>query len=253
MSVRRDRELAEQTRLWAAFERRILPSMARLETRHLRLTASAFERGGVIAADLTLDENALQPWFQLLVRHDTSVTDMFSRRSLERLGEPIVNEEAKAIDAPTFREILSQWITTRGLTEAKRLVGTTKTVVRELIATLEDEGLGVEEIARRIRKDAPKLGLRRSVAIARTETHTAASFANQEAARQTDRELSKTWLAHPPGRTRETHLAANGQTRIFDEPYEVGSSLLMFPGDPSLGAAAEEVVQCRCAEIHEPV
>lgn len=56
----------------------------------------------------------------------------------------------------------------------------------------------------------------------------------------------KTWHAIMDRRTRDTHRDANGATVPIDEPFEVGDSLLLFPRDESLGASAEEIVNCRC-------
>lgn len=49
------------------------------------------------------------------------------------------------------------------------------------------------------------------------------------------------------GRTRETHLEMEGQQRGMDEPFVSPSGArLMFPGDSSLGAPPEEIINCRC-------
>ena len=56
----------------------------------------------------------------------------------------------------------------------------------------------------------------------------------------------KRWVAMMDRRTRETHRIANGQVMPILEPFQVGDSLLQFPTDTSLGASANEVVNCRC-------
>ena len=57
----------------------------------------------------------------------------------------------------------------------------------------------------------------------------------------------KTWHAIIDKRTRETHAEVNGTTLPIDIPFEVGDSLLQYPLDTSLGASAEEIVNCRCS------
>lgn len=52
----------------------------------------------------------------------------------------------------------------------------------------------------------------------------------------------KEWIATPDDRTRESHIAVDGEERDIDKPFSNG---LMYPGDPS-GAPAE-VWNCRCS------
>ncbi len=56
----------------------------------------------------------------------------------------------------------------------------------------------------------------------------------------------KEWVSMKDSKVRETHDIADGQTRKITEPFVVGDSLLMFPGDWSLGADAKEIMNCRC-------
>lgn len=58
--------------------------------------------------------------------------------------------------------------------------------------------------------------------------------------------LFKTWLTMQDNRVRDSHKAALGQRVPFDKPFQVGQSLLMYPGDTSLGAALKEIIRCRC-------
>ncbi len=60
--------------------------------------------------------------------------------------------------------------------------------------------------------------------------------------------LLKRWIATPRGNTRQTHI--NAHRRYFndpipiDEPFKVGRSELMYPGDPR--GEAQETIHCRC-------
>jgi len=257
----RQRELAVQTRLWATFERRITPAMARLESRIVRDSLDYFERGGISASEGWIDDTAPKQWFEILAPHNTRVVRTFADRTQTQLDgkswDAVAALQFKADPAERFTldflETLLDWVQSEGLKNAKRIAGTTKTVMRELIGALQEEGLSVRAIARRMRIDAPLLGRTRAIVIARTETHNAAMFAGQEAAKSTGLELEKVWLAHGGPRTRDTHLEANEQRQKIDTPYTVGGYQLLRPGDSSLGAPAEEVIQCRCGEAHEPV
>lgn len=64
------------------------------------------------------------------------------------------------------------------------------------------------------------------------------------AASVSDVEFEKVWCAHMDGRTRDTHFAADGQQVPVDAMFQVGGTMLDFPGDP--GGPAREVANCRC-------
>lgn len=57
----------------------------------------------------------------------------------------------------------------------------------------------------------------------------------------------KKWIDVGDKRERKTHLEVGETILPIDEPFSVGDSLLQFPKDTSLGASADEVVNCRCS------
>lgn len=57
----------------------------------------------------------------------------------------------------------------------------------------------------------------------------------------------KKWIDVGDKRERKTHLEVGGTILPIDEPFSVGDSLLQFPKDTSLGASADETVNCRCS------
>ena len=57
----------------------------------------------------------------------------------------------------------------------------------------------------------------------------------------------KKWIDVGDKRERKPHLEVGGTTLPIDEPFSVGDSLLQFPKDISLGASADEIVNCRCS------
>lgn len=61
-------------------------------------------------------------------------------------------------------------------------------------------------------------------------------------AQEKGRDVLKQWDAPLDSNTRESHSQVDGEIRDLDKPFSNG---LMFPGDPSGGAA--EVINCRCA------
>lgn len=57
----------------------------------------------------------------------------------------------------------------------------------------------------------------------------------------------KRWDAIVDDKTREDHLDVNGAVVPIDEPFIVGGYEMMYPGDESLGAGPEEIINCRCS------
>lgn len=63
--------------------------------------------------------------------------------------------------------------------------------------------------------------------------------------------VMKSWHTTRDGRTRPSHADANRQTVPLREPFIVGGSRLMHPGD--VNGPAEEVINCRCTPLfHYP-
>lgn len=57
----------------------------------------------------------------------------------------------------------------------------------------------------------------------------------------------KKWIDVGDKRERKTHLEVGGTILPINETFSVGDSLLQFPKDTSLGASADEIVNCRCS------
>lgn len=57
----------------------------------------------------------------------------------------------------------------------------------------------------------------------------------------------KRWDAILDDKTRDDHVEVNGAVVPIDEPFIVGGYEMMYPGDESLGAGPEEIVNCRCS------
>lgn len=57
------------------------------------------------------------------------------------------------------------------------------------------------------------------------------------------------WVTFHDERVRPTHSVTDFQVKPIDEPFDVGGYKMMFPGDDSLGAPPEEIINCRCIEL----
>lgn len=89
----------------------------------------------------------------------------------------------------------------------------------------------------------------RDATIAMTTTQTSAETSKGISARVVGSRV-KTWITAGDERVRSTHVIADGQEVSANQPFTVGSSQLMFPGDTSLGAGLEEIINCRCSAIY---
>lgn len=103
--------------------------------------------------------------------------------------------------------------------------------------------LPYSDIARNI-KGVSGAPLSRAKTIARIEGHRIQQTSSRDAqyaAKKKGADVLKQWDATLDGRTRDSHARVDGEIKELDEKFSNG---LMFPGDPSGGAA--EVVNCRC-------
>lgn len=96
--------------------------------------------------------------------------------------------------------------------------------------------------------------------IARTETIEAYGQGRNEATAQLletgalgeGLTIIKEWQS--AGDAREDHREMQGVQVAFDEPFTLpDNSQMMFPGDSSLGAPAEQIINCRCVVIERVV
>ena len=73
--------------------------------------------------------------------------------------------------------------------------------------------------------------------MARTETHSAASYANHQVnASLNIPNQMKRWVSVSDARSRATHVAANGTEVPLDEDFIVGGVAMSYTGDPKGGA-----------------
>lgn len=111
----------------------------------------------------------------------------------------------------------------------------------------------LDQIARSLTKTFQPINRKRAAVIARTETHGAQSFANDEYHRQVSDSFGvrmvKQWVSTADARTRRSHGLMNGETAQMDEDFFMpNGSRMSYAGDPRGGAA--NVVNCRCVILY---
>jgi len=97
--------------------------------------------------------------------------------------------------------------------------------------------------------DAIKEG--RAKTIANTETAAAFNYARDKAMRKAGVTHKKWLFSQSPliKEHRETHVDAGGQIQPINEPFDVDGVKFMHPGDSSLGAGPEDIINCHCVAI----
>ena len=136
-----------------------------------------------------------------------------------------------------YSAAVRRWIAVNGAKSIKTILATNLEDVKGVILVGVDENLSTAQIGRNIRQFYTDRSPFKAMRVARTETSHAAGYGQQEAARQSGVVKTKTWITSRDDRVRDSHIAMDGETVKFDEPYSDGSS---YPG--------EQDIMCRCVE-----
>jgi len=124
--------------------------------------------------------------------------------------------------------------------------------IQSLIFQGRLDDLNLQQISKLITTKGFGISRRRANLIARTETHNAASYANNKYHKQVQQDLGtsmvKQWVSTSDLRTRSAHSTANGQKVDMDDEFIIGGVSMGYAGDPKGGA--KNVVNCRCIIIY---
>jgi hypothetical protein len=181
-----------------------------------------------------------------------AVGGMFYRQWYNRFRPLVAKTMAQSAPAvrvgilgPTSPQIINA-INRRVTKLAGSVTETTKQQIRAVIAQARTDGVGVSELATRIRAQvfADTITTARATTIARTETVGALNEGAMLKARQGGVFRSKQWVSQRDGRVRPSHRSAESAGWIpIEQPYSNG---LDYPHAP--GAPADEVINCRCSQ-----
>lgn len=238
--------------------------MARLDTleaRYLPLMRAALIRAVEPCADAA--EQGASPTVAAALVRISYVVDVLASL-YEQCGTAEAQEEydyltstygqAKALPGfatvATWAQRLRQFISTEGALAVRGITEATRAIVKRVLTTAADDGLGVDEAGRLLRAEVATLSVARGVSIVRTELIAASNIGSLLGAEATGLKLDKFWLATPGPRTRPTHAAADGQTVGLRDSFTVGGESARYPGDPLLSAG--ERIRCRCSLGYKP-
>ena len=149
-----------------------------------------------------------------------------------------------------FDIIIKEFIRLYGAIRVTQISNTTMAQINRIIRAGELEGQGVAVIARNIFESMRgSFSKFRSATIARTETHTAASYANHAVNKSLNiPSQMKRWVAVSDDRARAWHTAMNGTELPLDEDFIVRGMPMSYTGDPRGGAS--NVINCRCVTVY---
>jgi hypothetical protein len=236
----------------------------RRQQRLLAMMERRFRR--ILAAEIRRASEAMLAAYRATRRapalpddHERRIADIYRQMAevgIEAFGERIVGQgkhmglilERKSF-VEFFRRLALDYI---GLEMIRRRITSVAETTRQQIVNQitrgQQAGEGVDEIAKRIAGNVGIISRQRGALIARTETHGAANYGADGAARATGLKLRKEWVAAEDERTRPDHDQANGQIVDMDQAFDVGGEALMYPGDPA--GSAGNIINCRCGVSH---
>jgi len=234
-----------------AFDRRrntFENKFTRVMSRAIREQLSIYEEAYTIN-DLKR-EISTKPIEDAYVELYTEVGDVFARNTWSGLKKlPFVETKQE----PSWIERLRIAALKNASKRIQAVTDTTRKQINAIIVRGLEEGLGVEEIKRRIIGTTglqPLNGTlqQRARRIARTEIVSASNIGSLEGALSTQLQFDKQWLATIDGNQRDWHEDANGQTVDKEAPFFVDGEYLRCPGDPE--GDARNVINCRCTQIY---
>jgi uncharacterized protein with gpF-like domain len=216
------------------------------------------------AAARAVRQGAVSPADTIGAEHERRLTLILESMWMEAassMAQHILGEERSwhwRIEQKNFPEVsatevidrvMIAWMVQQGGEKIKQITRTTQSDIQAIVSVGIREGLSERAIGQAIAAVAPTKSASRAQTIARTEAHSASGFAAQESAKATGLTMVKVWISAQGERTRPDHDEANGQQRALNEPFLVGDSLLMFPGDPD--GPPEQIINCRCVSGYE--
>lgn len=151
-----------------------------------------------------------------------------------------------------WRRLLNEFITVRIAGRITEVNTTTRRRIASLIEKGIEQGLGASGVATSIRTDRG-YNRNRSLAIARTETITAANQGKYIAAMSSPYVKLKKWIPVEDSRTRLSHLDMEDRPFVeLNQPFYLANAdgflePAQYPGDSTLSAS--NVISCRCSIV----
>lgn len=244
----REREIVD--RLLGQFERLYARRIRSLQDSVIEQAHELYLASGIVFNPQNAEEY-LHRLVELSKQNSSAVIPFFSNRVSKQLRSAI--DDLDRINNIGFHTFLAEdWASSFALSKSKLVSETTFAEMRNVVQNGIVENLTNQEVAKNLLK-LKTVSKWRARAIARTESHQAATFASAKTAErvqlESGRAIKKVWVPKRDSRTRNDHIAMLQHPAIpLDSMYQVGIELMARPGDPN--ASAANVVNCRCAQVH---
>lgn len=164
------------------------------------------------------------------------------KQSVHDAGRAAVNEVnvrlSFNIDNPEVQVMINRFENRMG-----NVNKTTYAEIKKILKGGYDEGVGIDEMERRIRDKYKQFDKVRSTRIAKTEMNGLVNGGAVEGHKQAG-VTHKEWMSAFLDTSRQWHMDADGDVVRIDEEFQIGSSRMQYPGDPN--GSVEDVVNCHC-------
>lgn len=244
-------ELRRQSRIRNNLEKSFYKRLTSLLFKFVNTKAYLYKEYGIYEVDIA-SRDLQEELTPTIIQHYRRVfrTIINSNNDVNKLD--IKEEEIFVFDRNVdFEAWVEEYYKTRSLVLSGISANMAKRV-EKIIQEGRQEGLTLSQIADNISTKLRPISRARAATIARTETHNAAGFAHHKYYKQVESDyggiIVKRWLATNDARTRSHHSAANGQTRMMDEDFNIGGAPMSHTGDSRGGA--RNVINCRCVIIY---
>lgn len=236
----------------AADMRRIFKGISKEVRQHVAVSSSTPK-----ASDYLIEiEGALRTHYRRIVKS-------FAWNLRESLEKSFGVQEAKALSDDEIAKRIEQYVKDRAEGQSLYITQTTQREIDEVVGLVLAASIGMnvsqEAIALAAEREFFARAAARADIIGATETSAAAEgikyLEASTLAKQDEpvggvdlkKEMVKQWDSILDEKTRLNHAVADGQRRHIDDPFDVGGQKLMVPGDTSLGATLDNIINCRCS------
>jgi hypothetical protein len=232
-------ELYYRQQVGRAILRQIAPILADLRT----MPASA--------VSLYIDPEPIRSvLFDINSRVGVYFSDAYRKKLI---GKKDVSEGWRAF----FDQFILPILNRRTAERVTAITETTQKLIRESIQRGIADGLGIDKIAGAVRSDMIDSTAWRALMIAQTEVISVSNQSAYEGAESAGIPYKKFWSNSGLDGVRESHIFAQEWSYSQDgidpnEKFDMGNgNFMMHPGDPE--GPPEEIINCRCTLIIEPV